>query len=82
MPSLPRRGSLAPAYALLVMKKQRRGVFLITASTAAIRPRLGVQVHAASKGAVVTLTKSLALEEPPRRPVLTSGLRPGRVVIR
>ena len=44
------------------MKKQRRGVFLITASTAAIRPRPGVQAYAASKGAVVTLTKSLALE--------------------
>ena len=44
------------------MKSQRRGVFLITASTAAIRPRPGVQAYAASKGAVVTLTKSLALE--------------------
>ena len=53
---------LGAKYALPVMKRQRRGVFLITASTAAIRPRPGVQVYAASKGAVVTLTKSLALE--------------------
>jgi len=53
---------LGAKYALAVMKKQRRGVFLITASTAAIRPRPGVQAYAASKGAVVTLTKSLALE--------------------
>jgi len=53
---------LGAKYALPVMKKQRRGVFLITASTAAIRPRPGVQAYAASKGAVVTLTKSLALE--------------------
>jgi len=53
---------LGARYALPVMKRQRRGVFLITASTAAIRPRPGVQAYAASKGAVVTLTKSLALE--------------------
>ncbi len=53
---------LGAKYALPVMKKQRRGVFLITASTAAIRPRPGMQAYAASKGAVVALTKSLALE--------------------
>src|SRR6266436_2601621 len=53
---------LGAKYALAVMKKARRGVFLITASTAAIRPRPGVQAYAASQGAVVTLTKSLALE--------------------
>ncbi len=53
---------LGAKYALAVMKKQKRGVFLITASTAAIRPRAGGQCYAASKGAVVTLTKSLALE--------------------
>src|SRR5713101_324028 len=56
---------LGAKYALAVMKKQRRGVFLITASTAAIRPRPGVQAYAASKGAVVTLAKSLALEVAP-----------------
>jgi 3-oxoacyl-[acyl-carrier protein] reductase len=53
---------LGAKYALRVMKKQRRGVFIVTASTAAIRPRPGGQTYAASKGAVVTLTKSLALE--------------------
>jgi 3-oxoacyl-[acyl-carrier protein] reductase len=53
---------LGAKYAMPVMKKQRRGVFLITASTAAIRPRPSMQAYAASKGAVVTLTKSLALE--------------------
>src|SRR5262245_31303778 len=51
--------------ALSVMKRQKRGVFLITASTAAIRPRPGGQTYAASKGAVVTLTESLALESAP-----------------
>jgi 3-oxoacyl-[acyl-carrier protein] reductase len=50
--------------ALPIMKKARRGVFLITASTAAMRPR-GGHVYAASKGAVVTLTGSLAMEAAP-----------------
>ncbi len=56
---------LGAKYALGVMKKQKRGVFLITASTAAIRPRPGGQTYAASKGAAVALTKSLALEAAP-----------------
>src|SRR5262244_3175244 len=56
---------LGAKFALPVMKKQRRGVFLITASTAAIRPRPGGQVYASSKGAVITLTKALALEVAP-----------------
>jgi len=56
---------LGAKYALAVMKRQRRGVFLITASTAAFRPRPGGQTYAASKGAVVALTRSLALEAAP-----------------
>lgn len=56
---------LGAKYALRVMKQQKRGVFLITASTSAIRPRPGVQSYSASKGAVVTLAKSLALESAP-----------------
>jgi 3-oxoacyl-[acyl-carrier protein] reductase len=56
---------LAARYALPVMKRQRRGVFLANASTAALRPRPGSQTYAASKGAVVTLTKALALEAAP-----------------
>jgi 3-oxoacyl-[acyl-carrier protein] reductase len=56
---------LAARYALPVMKRQRRGVFLITASTSAIRPRPGGQTYAASKGAVITLAKALALETAP-----------------
>ena len=53
---------LGAKYALPVMKRAGRGVFLVTASTAGIRPRPGGQVYAASKGAVITLTKALALE--------------------
>jgi 3-oxoacyl-[acyl-carrier protein] reductase len=56
---------LGAKYALPVMKKQRRGVFLITSSTSAIRPRPGGQTYASSKGAVTTLAKALALEAAP-----------------
>jgi 3-oxoacyl-[acyl-carrier protein] reductase len=56
---------LGAKYALAVMKRQKGGVFLVTASTAAIRPRPGGQTYAASKGAVVTMVKSLALESAP-----------------
>jgi 3-oxoacyl-[acyl-carrier protein] reductase len=56
---------LGAKYALPIMKRHRRGVFLITASTSAIRPRPGGQTYAASKGAVVVLTKALALETAP-----------------
>jgi len=56
---------LGARYALPVMKRQRRGVFLITSSTSAIRPRPGGQTYAASKGAVVTMAKALALEAAP-----------------
>ncbi|HEV8614371.1 MAG TPA: glucose 1-dehydrogenase [Methylomirabilota bacterium] len=56
---------LGAKYALPVMKRQKRGVYLVTASTAGIRPRPGGQVYAASKGAVITLTKALALEVAP-----------------
>ena len=41
---------LGAKFALPVMKRAGRGVFLITASTAAIRPRPGGQIYAASKG--------------------------------
>lgn len=53
---------LGARYAIPRMKLQRRGVFLVTGSTSAIRPRPGRQIYAASKSAVVNLVKSLALE--------------------
>ena len=56
---------LGAKHAAPVMKRQRSGVILVTASTSAIRPRPGVQSYSASKGAVVALTKSLALELAP-----------------
>ena len=44
------------------MKRQGGGVILNTASTAGIRPRPGLAAYNSSKGAVITLTKSLAIE--------------------
>lgn len=58
---------LGVKHAVPVMKKQGGGVILITASTAAIRPRHGLQAYGASKGAVIALTKALALELAPHR---------------
>ncbi len=58
---------LGVKYAVPVMKKQGGGVILITASTAAIRPRKGLQAYGASKGAVIALTKALALELAPHK---------------
>jgi 3-oxoacyl-[acyl-carrier protein] reductase len=49
------------------MKAQGGGVILNTASTAGIRPRAGLAVYNASKGAVITMTKSMAVELAPYR---------------
>ena len=56
---------LGAKHAVPVMKRQKSGVFLITGSTAALKPRPGGQCYAASKGAVTTMTQSLALELAP-----------------
>ena len=47
------------------MKANGGGVILNTASTAGIRPRPGLAVYNASKAAVISLTKTLALELAP-----------------
>jgi 3-oxoacyl-[acyl-carrier protein] reductase len=49
------------------MKAQGGGVILNTASTAGIRPRPGLAVYNATKAAVITLTKTLAVELAPHR---------------
>jgi len=56
---------LGAKFAAPIMKKQKRGVILITGSTAAFKPRPGGQCYAASKGAVTTMGQSLALELAP-----------------
>jgi len=48
-----------------IMKAQRSGVILNMGSTAGIRPRPGLSAYNMSKGAVITLSKSLALELAP-----------------
>jgi 3-oxoacyl-[acyl-carrier protein] reductase len=53
--------------AVPVMKRQGGGVILNTASTAAIRPRTGLNAYAASKGAVIAWTRATALELAPAR---------------
>jgi len=45
--------------------KRQGGVILNTGSTAGIRPRVGASSYAASKGAVIAITKALALELAP-----------------
>lgn len=52
-------------HAVPVMKRQGGGVILNTASTAGIRPRPGLSAYSMSKGAVITLTKALAIELAP-----------------
>jgi 3-oxoacyl-[acyl-carrier protein] reductase len=49
------------------MRRQGGGVILNMASTAGIRPRPGLAAYNASKAAVITLTKTLALELAPHR---------------
>lgn len=48
-----------------IMKEQRSGVILVTASIAGIRPRPGLSAYVASKGGAIALVKALALELAP-----------------
>jgi 3-oxoacyl-[acyl-carrier protein] reductase len=50
-----------------IMKRQRSGVILVTASIAGIRPRPGLSAYVASKGGAIALVKALALELAPHR---------------
>ncbi len=57
----------AAKHVVPVFRAQGAGVIVNIASTAAVRPRPGLAWYNASKGAVVTLTKSMALELAPDR---------------
>jgi 3-oxoacyl-[acyl-carrier protein] reductase len=48
-----------------VFRRQRRGCFINIGSTAAVRPRPGLTWYNGSKGAVLLLTKSMAVELAP-----------------
>lgn len=58
---------LAARHAVPVMRKHGGGVILNTASTAGLRPRPGLTWYNGSKGAAITLTKSMAAELAPDR---------------
>ena len=53
---------LSAKHVLPVFKKRGGGAFVNIASTAGIRPRPGLTVYNSSKGAVITLSKSMAAE--------------------
>jgi 3-oxoacyl-[acyl-carrier protein] reductase len=53
---------LGAKHVVPAMKRQRSGVIINTASTAGVRPRTGASAYSASKGAVIALTKALAIE--------------------
>ena len=52
-------------HAVPVFRRQGYGSFINIASTAGIRPRPGLTWYAATKGAVITMTKSMAVELAP-----------------
>src|SRR6184192_4154751 len=54
-------------YAVPVMKERGGGVIVNTASIGAVAPRPGVTAYNATKGAVLTLTRGLAVEVAPFR---------------
>jgi 3-oxoacyl-[acyl-carrier protein] reductase len=56
---------LACKYVAPVMKRQGGGVIINTISIAGVRPRPGLCAYSTSKGAVIVLTKSLAMELAP-----------------
>jgi 3-oxoacyl-[acyl-carrier protein] reductase len=53
---------LGASAALRHFRPQKRGVIINIASGSALRPRAGAVAYSASKGAVVTMTRALALE--------------------
>lgn len=58
---------LAARHGVPVLRDQGGGVILNIASTAGLRPRPGLTWYNGSKGAVITLTKSMAVELAPDR---------------
>ena len=58
---------LGAVHAVPVLRAQGGGVILNVASTAGVRPRPGLTWYNGSKGAAITLTKSMAVELAPDR---------------
>ena len=60
---------------LPIMRKQGGGAFVNIASTAGVRPRPNLVWYNASKGAVITMTKSMAVELAPEK-IRVNALNP------
>jgi len=58
---------LAALEVVPVFRRQGGGAILTTASTAGLRPRPGLTIYNASKGAAIAMTKSMAVEFAPDR---------------
>jgi len=56
---------LSAVHCVPVFRRQKRGCFINIGSTAAVRPRPGLTWYNGSKGAVILLTKSMAVELAP-----------------
>lgn len=61
--------------AIPYMKQQGSGVIINTASMSAVRPRQGNVMYMATKGAVITLTKALAIELAPKESELLASIQ-------
>jgi 3-oxoacyl-[acyl-carrier protein] reductase len=67
---------LAARHAVPIMRRQGGGVVLNTVSVAAIRPRPNLLAYNSSKGAALTLTRSMAIELAPDR-IRVNAVCPG-----
>jgi 3-oxoacyl-[acyl-carrier protein] reductase len=67
---------LAARHAVPIMRRQGGGAILNTVSVAAIRPRPNLLAYNSSKGAALTLTKSMAIELAPDR-IRVNAVCPG-----
>jgi len=66
---------LSAQYAIPEMRKRGGGAFVNIASTAGVRPRPGLVWYNGSKGAVITLTKAMAVELAPEQ-IRVNALNP------
>jgi len=66
---------LAAMHAVPEMRKRKGGAFINIASTAGVRPRPGLVWYNGSKGAVITLTKAMAVELAPEQ-IRVNALNP------
>lgn len=66
---------LSAMHAVPEMRKRGRGVFINIASTAGVRPRPGLVWYNGSKGAVITITRAMAVELAPEQ-IRVNALNP------